>query len=135
MAPPTSSVTSASNDHEPGKELRVHVDDNQDQLDGSVGPRDQPEVTARLGPDQHQLASTEPSARTQRIKTTGKEIVMFSERALMALIGSGLAATVLTALMLADGSSWPRALVVGLGAGGAVLLGIVTLVGRGGGER
>ncbi|MFI6396443.1 hypothetical protein [Nonomuraea sp. NPDC050540] len=45
---------------------------------------------------------------------------------------AGLVATVLTALMLADGSSWPQALIVGLGAGGAAILGALTLVGRNG---
>lgn len=123
--------------HEPLKELKVQRDHNQDRPGRPVDPCDPHEGTALLCPDQHQPVFADPISRRviskdRRIKTTNKEIAMFSERALMALMGSGLVTTLMTALMLADGSSWPRALVVGLGAGGAVLLGIVTLLNRGG---
>lgn len=53
-----------------------------------------------------------------------------SERIMLALLCSALAAIVMTGLMLADNASWPAALIVGLGAGGATLLGVLTLFGR-----
>ncbi|MFB9201129.1 hypothetical protein ACFFV7_08010 [Nonomuraea spiralis] len=41
-----------------------------------------------------------------------------------------MATIVMTGLMLADKASWPASLIVGLGAGGATLVSVLTLLGR-----
>ncbi|GII85636.1 hypothetical protein Ssi03_36260 [Sphaerisporangium siamense] len=56
---------------------------------------------------------------------------MFSERALLALLCAAMVTAVMTGLRLADHASWPQALGIGLGAGGATLLGVISLLNRG----
>lgn len=52
------------------------------------------------------------------------------ERIMLALLCAAMATVVMTGLMLADKASWPAALIVGLGAGGATLVGVITFLGR-----
>ncbi|MEU1728216.1 hypothetical protein [Nonomuraea sp. NPDC005692] len=52
------------------------------------------------------------------------------ERIALAMLCAAMATVVMTGLMLADKASWPASLIVGLGAGGATLVGVLTLLGR-----
>ncbi|TDD00577.1 hypothetical protein E1292_28395 [Nonomuraea deserti] len=52
------------------------------------------------------------------------------ERITLALLCAAMATIVMTGLMLADKASWPASLIVGLGAGGATLVSVLTLLGR-----
>ncbi|GAA4598129.1 hypothetical protein GCM10023194_74850 [Planotetraspora phitsanulokensis] len=111
----------------------AHTDHTQDSHISTAGIASQ---GAPIKPGQRHPTHPEPGSHQdittrQHTKTTNEEITVLSERALMALTSSGLAATVMTSLMLADGASWPHSLIVGLGAGGGVLVGIVTILGRG----
>ncbi|MCF6470729.1 hypothetical protein FAF44_20355 [Nonomuraea sp. MG754425] len=53
-----------------------------------------------------------------------------AERIALALLCAAMATVVMTGLMLADKASWPASLIVGLGAGGAALVSVLTLLGR-----
>ncbi|MET8389370.1 hypothetical protein ABZV14_40975 [Streptosporangium canum] len=55
---------------------------------------------------------------------------MFSERAVLTLLCAVMAGALTTGLMLADHASWPQALMVGLGAAGVTLLGVITVLRR-----
>jgi hypothetical protein len=50
---------------------------------------------------------------------------MTFERALLVALSVVMAITIATALLLADGATWPAALLGGLAAGGAVLWGLL----------
>ncbi|MFC5831853.1 hypothetical protein [Nonomuraea insulae] len=50
---------------------------------------------------------------------------MDSQRVLLIALAIVASTSIATALMLADGSTWPAALLTGLAAGGAVLWGLL----------
>ncbi|GGO62990.1 hypothetical protein GCM10012289_08860 [Nonomuraea cavernae] len=50
---------------------------------------------------------------------------MSSERAILIALAAIAATAIAAALMLADGSTWPAALLTGLAAGGATLWGLL----------
>ncbi len=55
---------------------------------------------------------------------------MLSERILLTFLCAIIATAIITGLMLADGSTWPNALIVGLGAGGGTLVGVTSLISK-----
>ncbi|MFG6197845.1 hypothetical protein [Nonomuraea sp. JJY05] len=55
---------------------------------------------------------------------------MSPERAILTVLAATSAISIATGLMLADGSTWPSALLTGLAAGGATLWGLLGWFGR-----
>ncbi|MEV5895907.1 hypothetical protein [Nonomuraea fuscirosea] len=55
---------------------------------------------------------------------------MLSERTLLTVLCGIIATAIITGLMLADGATWPNALIVGLGAGGGTLVGVTSLMSK-----
>jgi hypothetical protein len=55
---------------------------------------------------------------------------MSPDRVILIVLAAVAAVAIATALMLADGSTWPAALLTGLAAGGAVLWGLLGWFGR-----
>ncbi|MDR8411314.1 hypothetical protein MTP10_21590 [Nonomuraea sp. 3-1Str] len=55
---------------------------------------------------------------------------MSPERVILIVLAAVAAIAIAAALMLADGSTWPAALLTGLAAGGATLWGLLGCFGR-----
>jgi hypothetical protein len=55
---------------------------------------------------------------------------MNPERVVLTMLAAVAAISIATALMIADGSTWPAALLCGLAAGGATLWGLLSWFGR-----
>ncbi|WP_433258211.1 hypothetical protein ACQPYK_22805 [Streptosporangium sp. CA-135522] len=60
-----------------------------------------------------------------------REGVDMSDRVVLVLLAAVVAVVAMTALRLAAGAIWPDALSWGLGSGGATLVGLWTVLGKG----